>query len=157
MNNVNFRKALAYALNPTAIAQAVYGGIAAPANPTGLLPTLSAFVDQAVVSAERAHLQPGQGQAAAGEVRLQRRDPHLEAPQGWSDWSTRRRSSSRSSTRSASRSSVIEPSANQRTAELTNGNYDLALDNNAGLDSTPVVLLPARLPAPDRQGADSPS
>src|SRR6201999_2576666 len=32
---------------------------------------------------------------------------------------------------------VTEPSANQRTADLTNGNYDLALDNNAGLDSSP--------------------
>ena len=29
------------------------------------------------------------------------------------------------------------PSSNQRTADITNGNYDLALDNNAGLDSSP--------------------
>ena len=32
---------------------------------------------------------------------------------------------------------VTEPTANQRTADLDSGNYDLALDNNADLDSTP--------------------
>ena len=40
MSNVNFRKALAYALDPKAIAQTVYGGIAEAACPTGLLPGL---------------------------------------------------------------------------------------------------------------------
>ena len=84
MNNVNFRKALAYALNPQAIAQSVYGGIASPATPTGLLPTLNSagFVDQAVEQAERRHLQPVDGQVAAGEVRLRRADPHARGPAG---------------------------------------------------------------------------
>ena len=50
MSNVNFRKALAYALNPSAIAQTVYGGIAKAANPTGLLPNLSSYVNQGAVS-----------------------------------------------------------------------------------------------------------
>ena len=58
MSNVNFRKAMAYALNPAAIAQTVYGGIAAPANPTGLLPGLSSFVNQSVVSADAPTYNP---------------------------------------------------------------------------------------------------
>jgi peptide/nickel transport system substrate-binding protein len=50
MNNVNFRKALAYALNPQQIVSAVYGGIVKAANPTGLLPNLTPYIDQSVVS-----------------------------------------------------------------------------------------------------------
>ena len=38
MNNLNFRKALAYAINPQQIANVIYSNIVNPATPTGLLP-----------------------------------------------------------------------------------------------------------------------
>ena len=72
MSNVNFRKAMAYALNPAAIAQTVYGGIAAPANPTGLLPGLSSFVNQGVVSADAPTYNTAKAKQYLAAVRLSR-------------------------------------------------------------------------------------
>jgi peptide/nickel transport system substrate-binding protein len=139
MSNVNFRRALAYALNPSAIAQAVYGGIAAPANPTGLLPTLQSagFVDSAVVKQAGATYNPTMAKQLLAQSGYHGQTLTLEAPQGWSDWNTAQQVIQQELQQVGVNIRVVMPSANQRTADLTNGNYDLALDNNAGLDSTP--------------------
>jgi peptide/nickel transport system substrate-binding protein len=61
----------------------------------------------------------------------------LEAPQGWSDWNSAQTVIAQELSAVGIKIQVTEPSSNQRTADLTNGSYDLALDNNAGLDSSP--------------------
>jgi peptide/nickel transport system substrate-binding protein len=139
MNNVNFRRALAYALNPSAIAQSVYGGIAAPANPTGLLPTLQSagFVDSAVVKQFGATYDPAKAKQLLAQSGYHGQTLKLEAPQGWSDWNTAQQVLQQELQQVGINVQVVMPSANQRTADITNGNYDLALDNNAGLDSSP--------------------
>jgi len=90
MNNVNFRRALAYALNPSAIAQTVYGGIAAPSNPTGLLPTLvsGGWVDQGMVSKYGATYNPTLAKQALAKSGYHGQTLTLMAPQGWTDWNT---------------------------------------------------------------------
>jgi peptide/nickel transport system substrate-binding protein len=139
MNNVNFRKALAAALNPSAIAQAVYGGIASPATPTGLLPTLSSagYVDSSVVSQNATTYNPATAKSLLAKSGYNGQTLTLEAPQGWSDWNTAQQVIQQELAAVGIKIQVTEPSSNQRTADLTNGNYDLALDNNAGLDSSP--------------------
>jgi peptide/nickel transport system substrate-binding protein len=137
MNNVNFRKALAAALNPQAIAQAVYGGIASPATPTGLLPTLNGFVDQSVVSQNATTYDAAKAKTLLAQSGYNGRTLTLEAPQGWSDWNSAQTVIAQELSAVGIKVQVTEPSANQRTADLTNGSYDLALDNNAGLDSSP--------------------
>ena len=139
MNNVNFRRALAYALNPAAIAQAVYGGIAAPSTPTGLLPTLKAagFVDQTVEKQYGATYNPAMAKQLLAKSGYNGQTLTLEAPQGWSDWNTAQQVIQQELAQAGIKVQVTMPSANQRTADITNGNYDLALDNNAGLGSTP--------------------
>ena len=137
MNNVNFRKALAAALNPQAIAQAVYGGIAAPSTPTGLLPTLKPFIDQSVVSQNATTYDPNKAKTLLQQSGYNGRTLTLEAPQGWSDWNSAQQVIAQELNAVGIKVSVTMPSSNQRTADLTNGNYDLALDNNAGLDSSP--------------------
>src|ERR1700733_14757773 len=139
LSNVNFRKALAAALNPSAIAQAVYGGIAAPATPTGLLPTLNSagYVDSSVVSQNATTFNPSQAKTLLAKSGYNGQTLTLEAPQGWSDWNTAQQVIQQELAAVGIKIQVIEPSSNQRTADLTNGNYDLALDNNAGLDSSP--------------------
>ncbi len=86
MSNVNFRKAMAYALNPAAIAQTVYGGIAAPANPTGLLPGLSSFVNQGVVSADAPTYNPAKAKQYLAASGYHGQSITLQVPDGWSDW-----------------------------------------------------------------------
>jgi peptide/nickel transport system substrate-binding protein len=139
MSNVNFRKALAYALNPSAIAQAVYGGIASPSTPTGLLPTLNSagFVDQAVEKQFGATYNPSMAKSLLAKSGYTGQTLTLEAPQGWSDWNTAQQVIQQELAAVGIKIQVTMPSANQRTADITNGNYDLALDNNAGLDSSP--------------------
>jgi peptide/nickel transport system substrate-binding protein len=139
MNNVNFRRALAYALNPAAIAQSVYGGIASPAAPTGLLPTLktAGFVDQAVEKQYGATYDPNKAKQLLAQSGYNGRTLTLEAPQGWSDWNTAQQVISQELNAVGIKVQVTMPAFNQRTADITNGTYDLALDNNAGLDSTP--------------------
>ena len=139
MNNVNFRKALAAALNPAAIAQAVYGGIASPSTPTGLLPTLNSagYVDSAAVSQNATTYNPANAKSLLAKSGYNGQTLTLEAPQGWSDWNTAQQVIQQELAAVGIKIQVTEPSSNQRTADLTNGNYDLALDNNAGLDSSP--------------------
>jgi peptide/nickel transport system substrate-binding protein len=139
MNNVNFRRALAYALNPSAIAQAVYGGIAAPSASTGLLPTLNSagYVDQTVAKQNGATYNPSTAKSLLAKSGYNGQTLTLEAPQGWSDWNTAQQVIQQELAAVGIKIQVTEPSFNQRTAEITNGNYDLALDNNASLDSSP--------------------
>jgi peptide/nickel transport system substrate-binding protein len=139
MSNVNFRRALAYALNPSAIAQAVYGGIAAPSTPTGLLPTLKSagYVDAAVEKQDGATYNPATAKQLLAKSGYNGQTLTLEAPQGWSDWNTAQQVIEQELAAVGIKIQVTMPSSNQRTADLTNGNYDLALDNNAGLDSSP--------------------
>ncbi|MGH9105574.1 MAG: ABC transporter substrate-binding protein [Acidimicrobiales bacterium] len=49
MGTVDFRRAVAYALDPAAVARKVYTGTVQVADPTGLLPELRSFVDGEVV------------------------------------------------------------------------------------------------------------
>jgi peptide/nickel transport system substrate-binding protein len=139
MNNVSFRRALAYALNPSAIAQSVYGGIASPATPTGLLPTLASagFVDKSVESQLGATYDPAKAKQLLAASGYNGRTLTLEAPQGWSDWNTAQQVIAQELNAVGIKVQVTEPSYDQRTADITNGTFDLALDNNAGLDSTP--------------------
>jgi peptide/nickel transport system substrate-binding protein len=137
MNNVNFRKALAYALNPTAIAQTVYGGIAKAANPTGLLPTLSSFVNQGVVAKNAPTYNPNLAKQYLAKSGYSGAAITLQVPQGWSDWMDATTVIKSELDAVGINLQLIYPQANARTANVTNGNFDLQLDNNAGLDSTP--------------------
>ena len=137
MSNVNFRKAMAYALNPAAIAQTVYGGIAAPASPTGLLPGLSSFVNQGVVSADAPRYNTAKAKQYLAASGYHGQAITLQVPEGWSDWMDATTVIKDELQAVGINISVIYPQANTRTANVDNGNYDLQLDNNAGADSTP--------------------
>jgi peptide/nickel transport system substrate-binding protein len=137
MNNVNFRKAMAYALNPQAIAQTVYGGITKAANPTGLLPTLSSYVSQSVVSADGPTYNPAKAKALLAQSGYNGQAITLQVPQGWSDWDDAVTVIKSELQQVGINIELLYPSANQRTANVNTGNYDLQLDNNADLDATP--------------------
>jgi peptide/nickel transport system substrate-binding protein len=137
MNNVNFRKALAYALNPTAIAQTVYGGIAKAANPTGLLPTLSSYVNGSVVSSDGPTYNPAKAKQYLAQSGYKGQSITLQVPDGWSDWMDATTVIKSELGAVGINLQLVYPQANARTANVTNGKFDLQLDNNAGLDATP--------------------
>jgi len=137
MSNVNFRKALAYALNPQTIAQTVYGGIAAAANPTGLLPNLSSYVNKSVVAADAPTYNPSLAKQYLAKSGYHGQAITLQVPNGWSDWMDATTVIKSELDAIGINLQLIYPTSNARTANVTDGNYDLQLDNNAGLDSTP--------------------
>ena len=137
MSNVNFRKALAYALDPTTIAQTVYGGIAKAANPTGLLPNLQSYVDQSVVSADAPTYNATLAKQYLAKSGYHGQAITLQVPEGWSDWMDATTVIKSELDAIGINLQLVYPQANARTANVTDGNFDLQLDNNAGPDSTP--------------------
>jgi peptide/nickel transport system substrate-binding protein len=137
MNNVNFRKALAYALDPTVIAQTVYGGIAKAANPTGLLPSLSSYVNTSVVSKDAPTYNPAKAKQFLAQSGYKGQAITLQVPDGWSDWMDATTVIKSELDAIGINLQLIYPQANARAANVTDGNFDLQLDNNAGLDSSP--------------------
>jgi peptide/nickel transport system substrate-binding protein len=100
LDDVNFRKALAYAINTEDIVNVAYAGLVKAASPTGLLPVLDKYIDQDVVDEYGWSYDPEMAAsilADAGYVDVDG-DGFVEAPDGsaielevtcpvgWSDW-----------------------------------------------------------------------
>jgi peptide/nickel transport system substrate-binding protein len=137
MNNVNFRLAMAYAINENQLVNQVYGNIAAAANPTGLLPTLKPYVDQSVVSQYGFSYNPTLAKQYLAKSGYNGQTLTLEVPSGWTDWMAGIQVISQDLNAIGIKVTPIYPQYAARTSDLTSGKYDLALDNNAGLDATP--------------------
>jgi peptide/nickel transport system substrate-binding protein len=137
MNNVNFRKALAYAINPGQIVSSVYGGITQSANPTGLLPNLTSYIDQSVVNQNGFKYDPALAKQFLAKSGYNGQTLTLEVPDGWTDWMAGIQVISQDLAAVGIKVTPIFPQYAARVSDLTGGTYDLALDNNAQLDSTP--------------------
>jgi peptide/nickel transport system substrate-binding protein len=137
MNNVNFRKALAYAINPQQIVSVVYGGITKPAGPTGLLPNLSSYLNQSVVSKYGFSYNPALAKQYLAKSGYSGQTITLEVPDGYTDWMAGIQLISQELAAVGIKCTPIFPQDAARNSDLTSGSYDMALDNNAILDSTP--------------------
>ena len=138
INNVNFRKAVAYGINPPHIVDNVYSGVVQAANPTGLLPNLYPYLDQSVVKQYGFSYNPAKAKAFLGRVGIQgpEDDPRrcrTAGPTGWPE----SRSIAQDLKAIGIKVSPIYPGYTARTSSLASGNFDMAIDNNAALDSTP--------------------
>jgi len=137
MNNVNFRKAIAYAINPRQIVSAVYGGITQPANPIGLLPNLNSYINQGVLKQSGFGYNPAMAKSFLAKSGYKGQSITIQVPDGWTDWMAGIQVIAQELNAVGIKATAIYPQYAARTANLTNGTYDLALDNNAQLDSTP--------------------
>jgi peptide/nickel transport system substrate-binding protein len=117
----------------------VYGGIAQGATSTGLLPTLDAagYVDHSVVSQFGFSYDPAKAKQFLAASGYKNQPITLQVPDGWTDWMQGIQVIQQELSAIGINIQLIYPQYPARTANLTNGTYDLALDNNAGLDSTP--------------------
>jgi peptide/nickel transport system substrate-binding protein len=137
MNNVNFRKALAYGIDPSQIVTSVYTGITKAANPTGLLPTLNSDYNQGAISQFGYSYNPTLAKQYLAKSGYSGQTLTLEVPDGWTDWMAGVQVISQELNQIGIKIQPDFPQDPARNADLTNGSYDLALDNNASLDSTP--------------------
>ncbi len=136
-NNVNFRKAVAYGINPQHIVTNAYSGLVQAANPTGLLPNLSQYIDQSVVSQYGFKYDPAQAKASLAASGYKGQAITLQVPNGWTDWMAGAQIIAQDLRSIGINVQATFPEYAARTTNLTSGNYDMALDNNAALDSTP--------------------
>jgi peptide/nickel transport system substrate-binding protein len=149
-NDPVFRRALAMSINVSQIVNNVYGNIVAAANPTGLLPSWSQYINQSLVKQYGFTYNPGGAKAllkSAGYklgtdgyfrnkngsvINLQ-----LQVPSGWTDWMAAIQSIAKSAKAGGIRITPVYPSYNDYQNKLQNGTFQLAIVNNAQLSNTP--------------------
>ena len=86
MNNVDFRRAVAYAIDPSAVISGVYTGTVTTANPTGLLPYLSPFINNVAVKSYGFQYSPSMAKQFLEKSGYDGQHLTLEVPLGWTDW-----------------------------------------------------------------------
>lgn len=149
LSDVNFRRALAAAVDTKAIASQVYGDIVSPANPTGLLPTWNQYIDKSVVakygytySTQKARqiltqagykLKNGYFAMPNGKaINLK-----LIVPYGWTDWMAAIDLISTQLKAAGINVTPTYPQYPARLSALQNGTFDLAITNDAQISNTP--------------------
>jgi len=141
MNNVNFRKALAYGINPEGVVTGVYSGIVKAANPTGLMPNLDSYISSSVVKQDGFSYNPALAKQYLAKSGYKGQKLTLEVPDGWTDWMAAIQNISTQLNAIGIKVTPIYPQYSARTSDLTDGTYDLAIDNNAGIDSNPYAYF----------------
>ena len=136
MSNLNFRKALAYAINPNQIASVIYDNIVDPANPVGLLPNLDPFIPASVKHLEFSY-NPAKAKAFLAASGYKGTAVTIQDPDGWTDWNSATDLIVQELKAVGINAVAYFPQDAARNVNLTDGTYDLALDNNAQVADTP--------------------
>jgi len=137
MNNVNFRKAVAYGINPQGVVNGVYTGIVKQANPTGLLPNLNSFISPSVIAKYGFSYNPTLAKQYLKASGYSGQKLTLEVPDGWTDWMAAIQNIASQLSAIGINVTPIYPQYSARETDIINGTYDMAIDNNAGPDATP--------------------
>jgi peptide/nickel transport system substrate-binding protein len=153
LNDVVFRRALASSINIGRIVTADYGNIVAKANPTGLLPTWSKWIDKAQAkklgfsyNINRAkQLLSGAGyRDRDGDGYVENKDGsdinlRIIVPNGWSDWMTAIQIIADSTKDAGIRLTPAYPDFNGLVDERNSGKFELVINNEKQLGNTPYT------------------
>jgi peptide/nickel transport system substrate-binding protein len=152
-----FRKALAEAINPQSVVVKDYGNIVAAADPTGLLPVWSKYIDTAQVKALGATFNTAKAKAdlAAAGYKLgsdgfvTNKDGsaiklNLEVPDGWSDWMQAETLIAADAKLAGININPTHPDYNTVVADRNGTDkaapiFDLVINNDVQIGSTPWV------------------
>jgi peptide/nickel transport system substrate-binding protein len=150
LDDKDFRRAIAFAVNVPDIVNKVYGNIVAAADPTGLLPTWAKYVDTAQVNQLGFSYDPKKAEAillAAGykkggdgfftgkdgaAIKLT-----IMVPSGWSDWEAARDVIVASLKKVGINAEAKITDYNGLVNDRNNGNFDLVLNNEVQLSNSP--------------------
>lgn len=151
MDDPEFRKALAHAVDVDKIVSVVYGNIVAKSNPTGLLPPWEQYVDQDLVDSLGFSYDPARADAllaaagytdSNGDGYVENKDGSpieltLIVPSGWTDWMESIRVIAEGAQAVGINVVTDFPDYGARTEQLNGGTFDLAIANDAQLSNTP--------------------
>jgi peptide/nickel transport system substrate-binding protein len=150
-NDPKFRRALAFAVDIDRIVEGVYGNIVRPADPSGLLPNWSKYVNQGLNRQLGFSFNPTKAKAmlrAAG-YRDRNGDGFVEGkdgksinlslivPNGWTDWMESIRVIADSAKQAGIRITPKFPDFNALVAQRNAGKFDLLINNEVQISNTP--------------------
>ncbi len=154
MDDAQFRKALAFAIDVPSIVNVAYAQLVKAASPTGLLPVLEKYVDQDVVARLGYTYDTARAKdilAAAG-YRDVDGDGFVEAPDGskielrvtcpfgWTDWMAAIDIIATSAQAAGINIKAETPDYGAWNTELQGGTFDMTLNNWAQMSNTPWTL-----------------
>ena len=137
MSNANFRKAVAFAIDTSTVISSVYAGTVKPANPTGLLPYLSAYISNSTVHKYGFHYSQSIAKKLLAESGYRGQSLTLEVPLGGADWISAAANISEQLGKVGIHVSAKVVPPGERDADLVDGNYDMAIYNASGIGPTP--------------------
>jgi peptide/nickel transport system substrate-binding protein len=155
MNDVYFRRAVAYALDPKTIVSTVYTGAVTGANPTGLLPALHAFIDKSAVDKYGFFYSVALAKKSLAKSAYRGQHLTLEVPSGWTDQVNAATTICQQLAKVGVHVSLREKPLAERDSDVANGDYDMVIDNGPAPSSTPWTYFDSvyRLPLGPRQEA----
>ncbi len=153
LNDRAFRRALAMSINVDQIVAAGYGNIVAKANPTGLLPTWSKWIDKAQMAklGFKYNVAGAKALLASNGYRDTNNDGYVEnkdgssvnlriiVPNGWSDWMTAIQIIAASAKNAGIRLTPAFPDYTGLVDERNSGKFDLVINNDKQLGPTPYT------------------
>jgi peptide/nickel transport system substrate-binding protein len=150
MNDAAFRRAIAFSINTGDIVNKVYGNIVQAADPTGLLPTWTKYIDTAQRDALGFKYDPAKAASILDAAGYKKGSDGFYAnkdgspikltvvvPTGWSDWEAARDVIIASLKAAGINAEAKIADFNARTASLQKGDFDLAVVNDVQLSNTP--------------------
>ena len=151
LDDVAFRKALAYSMDLDRIVDADYGGIVRKANPTGLLPIWDKYVDKSVVAEKGFSYDPAKAKQilaqagykdSNGDGYVENKDGskidlELIVPNGWSDWMTATQIIARGAKPAGIKITPGTPDYDTLVEDRGMGDYDLVIANDRQISNTP--------------------
>jgi peptide/nickel transport system substrate-binding protein len=167
LNDKVFRRALATSINVGRIVTADYGNIVSKADPTGLLPTWSKWIDKAQskklgfsysVARAKALLAGAGYRDTNGDGFVENKDGspinlRIIVPNGWSDWMTAIQIIADSTKDAGIRITPAYPDFNGLVDERNSGRFDLVINNEKQIGNTPYTYYDYlfHLPIADQQ------
>jgi peptide/nickel transport system substrate-binding protein len=167
LNDKVFRRALATSINVGRIVTADYGNIVSKADPTGLLPTWSKWIDKAQskklgfsysVARAKALLAGAGYRDTNGDGFVENKDGspinlRIIVPNGWSDWMTAIQIIADSTKDAGIRLTPAYPDFNGLVDERNSGRFDLVINNEKQIGNTPYTYYDYlfHLPIADQQ------
>jgi peptide/nickel transport system substrate-binding protein len=154
MNNVDFRRAVAYAIDRRAIVSGVYADAVTLADPTGLLPGLAAYVDKAEVDKYGFSYSVSRAKKALAESGYRGQHLTLEVPEGRTDQVNAATTICQQLAKVGVHVSTVVTPMGQRDADVATGHYDMVIDNGPAPSPTPWTYFDSvyQLPLQSRQG-----
>jgi peptide/nickel transport system substrate-binding protein len=167
LNDVEFRKALAHAINMDQIIEGPYSNLVEAASPTGLLPQWDDYIDHELVESEGYSYNPDEAVALLesagymdengdGFVETPDGDPislTLEVPSGWTDWMESANVIAENAQAVGINIEATFPDFNLLVDNRNSAEFDLLVNNERQLSNTPWTYYDYlyQLPLRDQQ------